>query len=329
MKEVKIGLFGFSGHQIHDSAAGLKRARVTAVAGTDEEQYAGLKQSFPETFEHAAYFSDLDDMMEKGEVDLVSFCSTPRADQVHLVIKALNAGKHVLAEKPMATTMEDLEKLREAAAASGRQIRTMTSSPYEHDFTAMRDLVAKGAVGTIVQTYSMKSYPYHDGRPQDRRVDGGIMQAGIHAISLISYVTGLEFSEVYAQDTGTGNPKDGEFQMAANVTFRMSNGSLAVILCNYCNLKSLGYHGNDQLRVHGTNGMIELVDGKTRRLLVTKDTEPRAFEDLAPAQSYPQDLVNCILDGTPTLLSQEDGFRFTEVALRAQESATTGAVLKI
>lgn len=326
MREVRIGCFGLQGHQILGYLPSLERARLTALGGLTEAEAETMRRDYPDV----PLFPDLDSMIEKGEVDLISLCTTPRSDQARLVVRALQSGKHVLAEKPMATAMGDLAALRQAVSESGKELRTMTPMPYAPQFVGMRKVVESGAVGSLVQIYAMKSYPYHDARPQDRRVDGGIiLQAGIHAVSLIRSITGLEFAEVLAQDTGTGNPKRGDLQMAAHVAFRMNSGALGVILCNYCNPNSIGYHGNDQLRYHGTKGMIELVDGGTRRMLVLRDEKPQSFDDVAPEKRYPQDLIDCILDGTPTLLSQEDSFRNTEIVIRAQESATKGVPLKV
>jgi len=326
MDEVKIALYGLEGHQIHGRVSELTRARLTAFAGLTEDHAKHVAEKFPDV----PVYADLDELLGKADVDLISFCKTPRTEQTRLVLRALDARKHVLAEKPMATSVGELEQLRAAAAAAGAQLRTMTPMPYERDFTGMKKVVAEGRLGALVQVYAMKSYPYNDDRPQDRRVDGGIiLQAGIHAVSFVRYVTGLEFVEVFAQDTGTGNPKQGELQLGANMTFRMSNGALAAILCNYCNQRSIGYHGNDQLRVFGMDGMIELVDGKTRRMMVLHDRAPATFDDVEPEKHYPQDLIDCILDGAPTMLTQEDSFRNTLVVLRAQESATKGAPLRI
>jgi len=211
-------------------------------------------------------------------------------------------------------------------------LRTMTPMPHEPEFNGMQEIVRSGALGTIVQIYAMKSYPYRDHRPQDRDTDGGLIeQAGIHAVSYIRYVTGLEFEEVFAMDTGAGNPREGGLRMGATVSFRMDNGAVGTLLCNYCHpSKSMGFHGNDQLRIHGTQGMIELVDGKRRRMLALVDEEePRGFEDVECDKKYVQDLIDCILDGTPTLLSQEDSFRNTEVVIRAQESADQSVPLKV
>jgi len=329
MDEVKIGCWGMKGHQILRKVPELSRARLTAIGGVDESAFADLRENVPDACADAGYFPDLDAMLA-SDVDLISFCSDYRADQAKQTIRALKAGKHVLAEKPMATTWEDFDALHEAAAVSGKELRTMNPMIYEDDFKGMKDVVDAGAIGTIVQTYAMKSYPYRDSRPQDRGIDGGlIMQAGIHAVSFVRFVTGLEFAEVAAYDTGKGNPKEGDLQLGANMSFRMTDGSLCVILCNYCKPDGLPYHGNDQLRVFGDQGMIELVDGKTRRMLATNDREPTEFPDGTPDSSYPQDLIDCILDGTSTLLTQDDSFTNTRVVLRAQESATKGEILKI
>ena len=235
--------------------------------------------------------------------------------------RALGAGKHVLAEKPMATTRSDLDVLRRACATSDRHLWTMLPMVYDPGFLGMKKIVQDGVIGEVVQVYALKSYPYHDSRPQEHEVDGGLlMQAGIHAVSLVGHVTGRTFEEVFAQETATGNPKSGELQMGATVACRLEGGALATVLCNYCNPPGIGYHGNDQIRVHGTKGMIELVDGFTRRRLVAGNRAPESFPDVPPVRTYPQDMIDAVLDGSPTLLTEADGFHFTEVVIRARES---------
>ena len=327
MNEVKIACFGIEGHQILGHVPSLQRARLTSLGKVSEEEYASLRKNI-EGLPDVPLFSDFDSFLAQANCDLVSICSTPRADQYALVIQALRAGKHVLAEKPMAMTLDELDALHKVTEETGRQLRTMTTMPYGPYYTAMRHAVQSGKLGEIVQVFAMKSYPYNDSRPQDRRDDGGLIrQAGIHAISLVRYITGLEFSEVFSQDTGVGNPKDGNLQLGANATFRMSNGAVTALLCNYCNPPGIGFHGNDQIRVHGTKGMIESVDGGTRHMMALSGSDPIQFEGEAPTVDYPQDLINCILDGTPKLLSQEDSFRNTEAVIRAQDSADTGRVV--
>jgi predicted dehydrogenase len=329
MQLVNIGCHGLNGHQIHGNIAALGRARLAAFSGISEETFADLRAKHASTFDGTRLYTTFEAMLADAEVDLVSLCSARRDAQAQHAVQALAAGKHVLAEKPMATTIDDLGRLRRAAQEAGRHCWTMTSMMYDAALKGLRKVVASGVLGTRVQYAMMKSYPYHDGRPQVRGVDGGIMQAGIHAFSIIGHVSGLRFEDVYAQDTARGNPRPGELQMAANATCRMSDGSLASIVVNYCNPRTIGFWGNDQIRIHGTGGMVELVDGFTRRRLAIDGQAPSSFDDDAGAPDYPQDMVDAILDGTPTLLGEEDGFHYTEAALRAQESMESGQPVRI
>ena len=329
-ESVRIGCYGLNGHQIHGHIGDLRRAELTAFGGIPRERWEALCREQPERFAGAAYFEDYDTFLTRADVDLVSLCSPRRDEQAAHAAAALRAGKHVLAEKPMATTRPQWEDLRAAAETSGRHLWTMTSMIYDPAIQGMKEVVRDGRIGDIVQVYAMKSYPYHDRRPQDRGLDGGlIMQAGIHAVSFIAHVAGLGFGEVFAQDTGTGNPGQGALQMAANLACRMDHGALATIVCNYCNPPGFGSWGNDQLRIHGTRGMVELVDGFSRGTLSLGEEPPTSFPDRTPPASYPQDLVDAILDGAPTLLTQEQAFADTLTVLRAQESADTGEPLPV
>ena len=330
MNEVKIACYGMSGHQILGKMPDLKRARLVAVSGVDEERFRSLKEQFPDRVGDAAYYPDLDALLGQCDFDLISLCSDYRAHQADHAIQALEAGKHVLAEKPMACSFEKLEALRRAADQAGKEVRTMNPMVYDARIWGVKEIVDSGEIGEVVHVYAMKSYPYRDTRPQDTGKDGGLtMQAGIHAVSFVRFTTGLDFAEIYCQDTKHGNPKPGDLRIASNVACRMNSGALCSMLVNYCNPHAIGFHGNDQLRVFGTKGMIELVDGFSRRMVATHEKAPREYPLGTPSHQYPQDLIDCILDGTPTLLTQEDSFRNTQVVLAAQQSADTGKPVKV
>ena len=330
MDKVKVACHGTSGHQIVGLMPELERAELVAISGVDEQGYQELKKRLPKAVGDTPHYPDLDTLLETCDFDMVSLCSDWRAAQADDAVRCLKAGKHVLAEKPMACSLEKLEELRRAAEESGKELRTMNSMVYVPKYWGVKDIIDSGEIGEVVQVYAMKSYPYNDNRPQELGKDGGLtMQAGIHAVSFVRFVTGLEFTEIFCQDTKQGNPKEGELRRASNMTSRMSNDALCCILSNYCNPRAIGFHGNDQLRVFGTKGMVELVDGGNRRMWVTDEKAPSEFPDGKPTHKYVFDLIDCILDGTPTLLTQEDSLINTEVVLKAQQSAETGRVVKM
>jgi len=186
--------------------------------------------------------------------------------------------------------------------------------------------VRAGRIGEVVHVYGMKSYPYHDGRPQDRGVDGGLIcQAGIHAIDMIRAVSGQEVTETFAFDTMHGNPQPGQLQMAGSVAMRFGNGALGLLAVNYLNPKKMGFWGNDQIRVHGTGGMIEAVDGLTRAVLAGVDDEPQTLAIDAPDyHQQTQDFIDWVAGRCQPHHTLDDSLRCTRVVLSAQKSADLG-----
>lgn len=326
MPGMKIACFGTNGHQIFGLVPRLSRARLVGVAGCPAERLAELKVKHPEAFADAAHFEGLGELLARSGAELVSICSARRDSQHEDVVRALEAGLHVYAEKPLATTASGLEVIRAAAGRSGREVRSMTGMVYSPVFREMRRLVETGELGRVVQVFAQKSYPYRDRRPQDVGTDGGlIQQAGVHAVSFVRYVTGLEFEELFARDTRLGNPKEGDLRMASQISARLTGGALCTILSNYLNPRGIGFWGNDQLRVFGTNGMAEAVDGLTRASVTVGDEKPRPIPipegDAVGDAGLLGDYVAHLLDGTEMLLSQEDSLMNTRVVVRAQESA--------
>ncbi|MGE9295368.1 MAG: Gfo/Idh/MocA family protein, partial [Puniceicoccales bacterium] len=130
---IKIGLYGKNGHQIQTELAKRTDARLTAIA---EMTRGDLPQGFPQTDSVREYVS-LEDLLDDPEVELISLCSPRRADQARHAIQALEAGKHVLAEKPCALTEADLDAIIEAAKRTGRVFHEMAGTAFGQPYFAM------------------------------------------------------------------------------------------------------------------------------------------------------------------------------------------------
>ena len=333
MNGVRMAFHGTNGHQPTGAVGKLDRVRVVAVADMAEEALAGLKEKMPDTYGDARRYESLDELLGKAAPDLISIASARRDQQHEHTVQALEAGAHVYAEKPLATTMAGLDAIRAAAERTGREVRSMTGMLYAPVFREIKELVDAGRLGQVVQVFAQKSYPYHDRRPQDNGVDGGLIrQASTHAISFVRYVTGLEFEEVFTLGTGLGNPREGELQMASQASARLTGGALCTLVLNYCNPKGIGFWGNDQLRVHGTGGMVETTDAGTRSVVAIGDDKPTTLahpEMLGGYEELLADYVSHLLDGSDMLLSQDDSFMISQVAIRAQESADSGTPVRV
>ena len=326
MREIRIGCYGTNGHQILGLAPALKGASIDAIAGVSEAEFARIAKDHPILAGSMKHFPDLETLLADNRLAMVSICSPRRDRQAEETIRALEAGKHVLAEKPLCLTLEELERIRGAEERTDRELRAMTGSIYESTWTSMKEVVDSGEIGEPVQVSAQKSYPCHDRRPQDRGVDGGLIrQAGIHAVTFIRWATGREITTVSAFDSTRGNPRAGQLQMTAGLAFTLDNGGTGAANFNYLNPRQLGSWGDDRLRVYGTEGMVENLRGTARLQVTTNSKGTREIE--VPAESpgrLEQAFIDLILHGTPMRASARDCLLETEVVCTAQLSADRG-----
>jgi len=183
---IGIGIYGTNRHQINKAVIGDGLGRIVATADVPTDALsASLREE--KTITH---YQMLDDLLADPRVELVSLCSARREQAGH-AIRALRAGKHVYAEKPCAMEEADLDAILDAARESGRMFHEMAGTAFDQPYLAMREIVRAGRIGEVVQVICEKSYPYHDGRPQDEDVDGGLIgQNAIHAVRFVEHVAG-------------------------------------------------------------------------------------------------------------------------------------------
>ena len=319
---IGVGLYGTNGHQLSLALAGY--ARVVAVA-----DYPADRLDTTETEHAIRHYDTLEALLADPEIDLVSLCAARRIEQADQAIACLRAGKHVLAEKPCAFTAAKLDEILAEAEANGRQFREMaaTGSSLPHPVQAIRRLVDTGALGTVVHVLAHKSYPWHDRRPQDTAVDGGLVrQVGIHAVRFIHSATGLRIAAIEGQSTGLGNPGSGEIQMAAVFALALENGGVGSINLNYLNPSNFGVWGNDQVRVFGTEGMAETVDGfrRSSAYIPGRESTDLPFPDDLPSPVYINHYARYLLDGTPMPIPFAEEMAMTRAMLALHEAAETG-----
>jgi predicted dehydrogenase len=319
MNKVRIGLHGVNGHQIQGLVAANPVVELTALGAMSAEQLP------PALRDRGGFrvYATLDEMLADDCVDVVSLCSPRRREQAQDAIKCLKAGKHVYAEKPCAMFEDELDAIMRTATASKRCFREMAGTAFDQPYWEMRRQIAEGRIGAVVQVLAQKSYPYHDARPQDEDVDGGLlMQVGVHAFRFIEHVADTRIRAVDAIETGLGNPGQGGLKMAASYMMTLENGGVAVALANYLNPRAFGSWGNESLRVFGTNGFIEAVDGGARTRLVLNDEDCGSLDLTAPGPSHFDLFIQEILTGTPALpIGLDDELRPTRMVIRAKRKA--------
>jgi predicted dehydrogenase len=316
MKKIRVGLYGNAGHQVQGRLADNPRADLVAVGAMGLDALPGALRARPDI----QVYADLDALLADPAVDLVSLCSARRRDQAGHAIRCLEAGKHVYAEKPCAMTESDLDNILATAGKTGCAFHEMAGTAFEQPYLAMRECVAAGRIGTVVQVIAQKAYPYIESRPSDEDVDGGLlMQVGVHALRFVEHVAGVKIEEILPLETGLGNPGAPGLCMAATLNMRLANGGLAVATMNYLN--SPGFHswGYEVLRIFGTEGFIEARDaGKDTRLVLREGDVGAVPGADRPARDYFDMFLASLVEGEPMPLDLEDELHPTRMVIRAK-----------
>jgi predicted dehydrogenase len=315
-----VGLYGANGHQIWGQVRRHPQVRFVAAAGVPPERLTEAERQPG----GVRLYATLDELLADPAVELVSLCSPRRADQVADAIRALEAGKHVYAEKPCALHEPELDAILATAARTGRRFHEMAGTVLHQPFVAVGEVVRSGRLGPLIQVVAQKSYPYGDFRPQDEAVDGGLTrQAGVHAFRFVAHLTGLRILSAETIETSVGNPRRaGGLRMASATLLRLAGGAIATVTCNYLNQPGLGAWGNDAVRIWGFHGMVEAVDGgqRTRLILGQRDCGP--LDTSTPSRDYFDCFVDELLHGTPMPFSLDEELHPLRLVLRAKEYAS-------
>ena len=317
MDTITVGLYGANGHQIQDKLSRYPYAQLKGIAAFD-------KKKLPEELRDDVSinnYKSLDELINDDNIQLISLCSPRRDRQAEDAIKCLKAGKHVYAEKPCAMTEKQLDRIISTVQETGLMFHEMADTAFEQPYLEMRKLVTANRIGQVVQVYAQKSYPYHDGRPQDEGVDGGLlMQVGIHAVRMIEHVAQVRVCSVRSEETQLSNPGTGDLRTACTMMMSLENGGLAVAIANYLNPECFGRWGNESLRIFGTEGFIETVDGGTiTRQFLNKD-RCGTINISEPSKDYFGLYIDSLLGKSKMPLTLEEELHPTRIVIQAKQN---------
>jgi predicted dehydrogenase len=235
-------------------AAALGGARLAACADTD----AGRARALAAT--SGAAVCDWRDLVRRADVGLVVVATTNDA-LAEISIAALEAGKHVLVEKPAARNVAELDGVLAAARAAGRLVRVGFNHRYHPALRKARELLAAGAMGPMMFVRGRYGHGGRVGYEKEWRADpvrsggGELIDQGVHLIDLAGCFLG-DFTEVagHAATMFWKMPVDDN----AFLTLRTASGQTAflhVSCTEWKNLFSLEIYGRDaKLHIEGLGG---------------------------------------------------------------------------
>jgi predicted dehydrogenase len=249
--------------------------------------------------------------------------------QARIAGECLARGISVFVEKPMAVSMEQLERLRRIHAQGRAALCPMLPSRYHPEmFAAWRAVVKEGAVGEPLLVSAQKSYKLGSRHPMytHRATYGGtIPWVAIHAMDWVHWVTQGRIAEVSASHTTAGNRGHGEMESSGVCFYRLSNSGAATVSCDYFRPGSAPTHGEDRLRIAGERGVVEVTGGEAR--LTTADGS-RLLEREEPRSLFVE-FIHSLEQGLEMRISADEAFAVCELALRSREAADTKTTVRL
>ena len=254
MNKLKIAIIGVGNIAKSHIAGYLKNPDVELYAFCDIDE-ENLKEKGRTYGVERLYTDEATMLAELPEIDAVSVC-TWNAAHAPCTIMALNAGKHVLCEKPMAMNAEEAQQMIDASKKAGRKLMIGFVRRFGNDAEVTKDFIDAGSVGDLY--YAKAVYLRRNGCPggwfgdKSRSGGGPLIDLGVHVIDLVRYlmscpkpvsVYGATFSNIGKRDylkekkgyvaTRTGTDAPHTVEDLATALIRFDNGAVLSVEASF------------------------------------------------------------------------------------------------
>ncbi len=305
-----VGLGRIADTEIAPAVAAAANSTLAGVVS----RTAAKAEEFAARHGAAAAYDDYAALLADPSVDAV-YIATPNALHADQVVAAAEAGKHVLCDKPLATSVTEAERAVAACEAAGVRLGITFQTRNHEGMRDIRDLLAAGGIGSV----RLVQVELGTGRklPQGWRTDPGLAgvgvmhNLGVHAYDLLRFLLGAEVVEATAViDVEAGF----EVDTLALALLRFDNGALAYVNAN----QSLPGTQQD-VAVHGTEGSVigrnVTRPNQTGSLSVTgrDGSSQRSVSSGGAFVTTVSDFADAVLDGREPSPSGLDGLRSVEL----------------
>ncbi len=332
MNRLRIGVIGLGWFgEIHcETIAGVPNLELAALCTRTPERL----KSQADKFGVKKTYRDYRDMLADSEIDAVSIV-TMWDQHTDPAIAALQAGKHVFLEKPMASTVADCNKIIAAAKKSRGILQIGHICRFNPRYRMAKQAIDQGKIGKIVALSSRRNIPAA-WTPEILNKIGPIVGDAIHDTDLMLWFTGDKVVSAYAQTVSVRGLKHPDI---GQTMYRFKNGATATLETVWCMPEKTPFDIDERMSIIGTDGIIHIQDTFPNLGIVSSDKLHSPDTTYWPMfvgvrggalrEEFAY-FADCALKGkTPAIGRPEDAAAALEATLAAERSARTGTVVKI
>ncbi|MFC7373123.1 Gfo/Idh/MocA family protein [Fictibacillus iocasae] len=338
---LKVGIIGcgsIANHRHLPEYAAHQGVEIVAVCDKVEERAIKAAAEYG-----GKVYSDYKELLADETIEAVSVC-TPNYLHAPVTVDALNAGKHVLCEKPMATSLEEAEQMIAAAQKNGKKLMIGHNQRFVPSHEKAREIIAGGGLGKV---YSFRTAFGHPG-PEAWSVDGadswffrkdeafiGAMgDLGVHKTDLIRYILGEEVTEV-AAFVETSAKEFSTVDDTAVLSLKTESGIIGTLAASW----SYTAKEDNSTVIYGEKGILRLEDDPQYSLIAQYTDGSVVRYELGQIQTNDsggqnnshviEKFVEAVENDTEPLISGEEGKRSLAVVLAALESNEKKIIAKV
>ncbi|MBN1901327.1 Gfo/Idh/MocA family oxidoreductase [Candidatus Sumerlaeota bacterium] len=317
---IKTAVVSFEHMHACGYAAALESSPKTAFvafAEDDPVRYAQIRKLFPK----AAGYKNIDDLLKKAEFDAVVITSANARHKDHAV-KCARAGKHILCEKPIATTLKDAKAIIEESRKAGVNLQTAFPVRYSPAIQCAKTILADKKLGQIMAIKTTNHGSMPGGWFVVKKLSGGgaIMDHTVHVADLLRYLLEEEFTQVYAEKTTRIHTLSVED--CGLLMMKMSGGAFVSLDTSWSRSPSYKIWGDVTLEFKGTEANLS-VDCFPRALDIYQNATMK-HSSLSGGDNLDlaliEDFAESISSKKEPFITGEDGYRALELAIAAYQS---------
>lgn len=313
----------------------IGHAKLTGVTALPYEAAC----SFAEKYDAKA-FRDINEVAADQDIDIVTLC-TPSGLHAQQAVACLNAGKHVIVEKPLAITLEQADSVIEAANRNGKKLGVISQRRFDPVLVAVKSAIQEGLFGKLVlinghvHYYREPAYYSSSDWRGTWKMDGGgaLMNQGIHAVDLIGWLGG-PVKSIYSNARTLSHKIEVEDTLVASLEFE--SGALGTLEAT-----TSAYPGlNVRIELMGEKGATIIEDsniiywntcsGAERPDLSAKSgtggggSTPMSISAAGHLAQF-EDFVKAVDENRRPAIDGVEGRKAVEIVLAAYQSSRTGA----
>jgi predicted dehydrogenase len=320
-----LGLGKYSTGQLAPALQQTKLCRLAGIVTGSPEKAAKWKQQYQLADKNIYDYNNFDRIVNDQDIDIV-YVVTPNALHAEYAVRAAQAGKHVICEKPMATTVADARRMIAASQKAGKKLSIGYRLHFEPHNQAMMHLGQTQAYGAIKHLMSNNGFRFGNDTPWrvSKSLAGGgpLMDMGIYSLQGCIYTKGQVPIAVTAKfDAKTDTQLFKEVEAGLKWQLQFADGTTADCHTSYAeNL-------DGRLRAEAANGWFELqpafgyggLAGST-----SKNDGKLNLPNINQQAAQMDDFADCVLHNKPTRVPGEMGLRDVQLLLAIYRAAETG-----